>query len=433
MKKSLKHIAGRIAALLCVLCCVMSMLAGCGKKSASDGKTIKVGFCCPLTGENAKIGTEFKDAATYALEEVDYKVGEYTIEPVWVDITMDPERGTLALEQAITKDNIDVCMLSWNSSVGIAMMDVVAKYQIPYYFSMSAASSITEKYNSDPEKYSYWIGKGWPSSSYLAISYAQMLKQMEEENTWKPENKSYAVLCDETEFGHTVPKDIAPYLESMGYKMVFEDYVGLSTTDFYATLSKVKESGAVLMISTFTNPASSAALMKQADEVGLEVLTIMDSVTENAGWYDLIGDSSQYALDSRAKITTEEGLKFIQGFNEKYGYNPAATCGCQVYDYVRYFFKVVEETDANYGEVTSKSLYNFGMEYLNKGKIEFTDGIMCSNYKWDDTSEFFPDVIVGDDYYIFPVLQLMDGEAMVVWPDNVKEQDITIPDYLMNK
>lgn len=431
LRKSLKKAVSIGVAMVCLLTCI-PVMNGCGNKKtagvdANGDKVLRFGVATPLTGDSAKAGQEFRDAAQVALEEAGYKAGGYKLEVTYVDVTNDPEKATLALEQSIVKDKLDAVILNWNSSCAVAMMDVVAKYKIPYFFGLGATTAIDEKIASDPEKYSYYICKGWASPQNLTESYYLFIKELIEKGEFNPRNKKFATYNDDTDFGHVFGPSTIKNFESIGWECVYEDYFALNTTDMYAAITKIKESDASLFVGCFNNPASSAAFLKQAKELNLNCLIVCDSITENADWYELTGETSDYIFDSRPKLTSEKALKFVDTFKEKYGYEPSATAGGQVYDYTRFFVDIVAATEEKYGEANSETLYQFGREVLMKGGIEFTDGVMCDCYKYDEESD--PNPIVKEGYYIYPMLQLIDGEMKVVWPENVKETDAVIPDY----
>ncbi len=59
-------------------------------------------------------------------------------------------------------------------------------------------------------------------------------------------------------------------------------------------------------------------------------------------------------------------------------------------------------------------MYNFVMDIVWTGKLALKDGIVMSNYS--ATPETVPDPVVGKGYYIFPVLQYMDGKGNIVYP-----------------
>lgn len=60
------------------------------------------------------------------------------------------------------------------------------------------------------------------------------------------------------------------------------------------------------------------------------------------------------------------------------------------------------------------------------GRLTYADGIMMKEYKY--APETFPDLIVGNDHYMFPVIQYKGGQSTMVWPPAFKTADITIPD-----
>lgn len=423
MKSKWKKVLSLLMSCVLLIGCI-PVLSGCGSKK--DENTVKVGICLPLTGDSAKSGQEFQDAATLALEECDYKAGDYTIDVVWVDVTSDPEKGTLALEQAIVKDQIDVALLNWNSSVAIACMDVVAKYKIPWYFGLAASDEVDIKLNSD-EKYNYYMCKGWPSFSLLVGTFSEFVDNLIETGKWTPETKNLALFGDDTDAGYSVAATIKTGFEDIGFTTVYEDYFALNSTDMYAPLTKIKEAGANVLCGEMCNPACSSAILKTQRELNMNNLTLARSLTDSAGWYELCGEASDYVFDMNPKLTSERALKFIDEFSAKYGYEPAASCGGLVYDYTRFFCDIVKACGEKYGEVNSETLYTYGVEDMYNGSLSFTDGVTCQNYVYSQESK--PNPVIGSGYYEFPVIQLYEGESYVVWPESVAEAEVRIPDY----
>ena len=424
MKKS------KIQVLLVVLICMVLVFTGCGKKeepAANGEKVLKLAVCCPLTGESAKAGIEFKDTATMAFEAVNYQVGDYKIDVDWVDITTDPEKGALALEQAIVKDGVQAAIFNWNSSVAMSLMDVVAKYKIPYYFPLGASSSIDEKWKSDPEKYSYYIAKGWAEPEYMSSSYVTFTEGLIKDGTWAPRNKNIAIFGDDTDWGRAVGANFKKLYTEAGWNVVYEEYFTMGTTDFYATLSKIKSADPSLIGGTISSPASAAAFLKQAREINLKSLTICDAFSENADFYALAGDASDYVLDNRPLWTSDKAFAFKKAFEDKYGYTPAAATGGQVWDYSRFFLQCCQETIDKYGTLDSESLYKFAQEVLLVGGTSFTDGINCEKYEFN--KEWAPGPVVGEGAYVFPILQFEKGETHAVWPDNMSNGEFVLPDY----
>ena len=65
---------------------------------------------------------DYVDRGPQSLENINYQVGDYQIELVWVDSQSDPEKATRAYEEAIVQDGIQAGVLNWHSSVAVSAM-----------------------------------------------------------------------------------------------------------------------------------------------------------------------------------------------------------------------------------------------------------------------------------------------------------------------
>ena len=57
-------------AMVLAVVMVAGLFAGCGKQGGFDGKTVKIGFSGPLTGDAAMYGNAAKNAVELAIKEV---------------------------------------------------------------------------------------------------------------------------------------------------------------------------------------------------------------------------------------------------------------------------------------------------------------------------------------------------------------------------
>jgi branched-chain amino acid transport system substrate-binding protein len=415
------------------------MLAGCGQQPAAQptaapaaaapaateptavpaaagaNKVFKLGVDGPFSGPGAKNGEEFKRSFQMAMEAVNYTIGDYKIEPVWIDDQSDPAKGTAAYEQAIVQDKIQAGILNWHSSVAVSLMDVVAKYKIPHFFGFGATEVVNEKFASDPAKYGYWMFKGWPSPSKLSVSYVQALEDAIANGTWKPEKKTVAIYGEDTDWGRSFGGAIKKQLQDKGWEVVAEEWFPLDQTEFYPLLNKLKDLNPALIAGTSTAAPAMSAFIKQADEVGLQGLIIADGLGWVGEWYDLTGASSNYVLDQIPGWATAEGKKFAADFQKRYNIEPSPSAAGLSYDGTRFFIALAEDIcKQNGGKLNSETIYNFVKDNVWTGKWAYKNGIVMSNYS--ATPETVPDPVVGKGYYIFPVLQYMDGKGNIVYP-----------------
>ncbi len=404
--------------------CLMAALAMLASPALAQEKVFKVGSIGPFTGPAARTGEEFKNAINMVFEEIDYKVGDYKIEFVWVDSESDAEKGARAYEQAIVKDKIDVGYGGWHSWVALSCMEVASKYKMPHFFHFGAGSEINDKYKADPEKYKYWVGKGWPTAYKLSQGYVDMLEDAIAKGIWKPGAKKAAVYGVDNDWGRNFGNSVGQQLEAAGWEVVSYDWVPLGETDFYPLLNKLKRAGAAVVIGTMSDPPSISAFTKQTREVNLKSLVVADSLGWVGEWYELTGDFSDFMLDMIPQWTPQ-GQIFKEAFTKKYGFEPGPSTAGLCYDTATFFRKVLQTTLEKYGDLTTENLMKCAEEMVVPGELSLTEGIMMKEYKY--TKENFPDLEVGNDYYMFPVIQYMKGQSTMIWPPHVKTGDLQVP------
>jgi branched-chain amino acid transport system substrate-binding protein len=391
-------------------------------EAPGEEKVFKLGVDGPFTGPAARTGEEFKGAVQMAFEKINYKIGDYKIELVWIDDQSDPEKGTRAYEEAVVQQEIQAGILNWNSSVAVALMEVTAKHKVPHFFGSGATELVNEKFKSDPAKYSYWNFKVWPVPSKLAVNYVTAIEAAISKGLWKPETKDVAIYGEDTDWGRSFAGGLKEHLQKAGWQVIDEQYFPIEQTEFYPLLNKFKDENATLVAGTSTAAPSMSAFIKQADEVGLKSLIIADGLGWVGEWYNLTGKSSNFVMDQIPGWTTDEAKVFAKEFKEKWGIDPSPSAAGLSYDSTNFFVKVAEATLKEYGELNKETLYKFGQEKIQTGEFTYTAGIVMKEYKY--TSETAPDPVVGEGFYTFPVLQYMDGEGKVVWPDVWKVADL---------
>lgn len=385
---------------------------------AATTKVFKLGVEGPFTGPGAKTGDELRNAFVMAMEAIDYTIGDYKIQPVWIDDQADPAKGTAAYEQAVVQDKIQASILNFNSSVAVALMDLTAKYKIPHFFSFGATELVDETFHSDPDRYGYWMLKAWPSPTKLTISYVLALEDAIARGVYKPERKTVALAGEDTDWGRSYIKAIKAQLQEAGWEVVGEEYFPIDQSDFIPLWNKYKEANpALAVVIAVAAPVSSAAI-KQADQVGLKSLIIGDALGWAGNWYDLTGKASDYVLDQIPQLATEKAKAFAVAYEARFGAKPSPSAAGLGYDGTNFFIALAKDViKANNGELTSEGIYNFVKDHVWTGEWTYKDGIIMPEYQW--TPDTIPDPVVGAGKYMFPVLQYFDGQSTIIYPPDV--------------
>jgi branched-chain amino acid transport system substrate-binding protein len=395
---------------------------------AKEAEVFKVGFLGPYSGPSAQTGKQFKGGITMALEEFGYRIGHYTIEPVWVDSQSDPAKASQAYEQAVVQDGIQAGAVNWHSSVAVAVMEITAKHKIPHIFGFGATEIVNETFASDPAKYGYWSTKGWPTPEKLGNKYVDSLQYYIEQGVYAPENKIAAIYGEDTDWGRSFGTSMKVLFEEAGWEVVFEEYFPLDQTEFSPLWTKFIDANVEVVAGTSTGINSNAAFITQADEVGYEGLIIADGL----GWVDfcsLTGGAADNVMDQIAGWSSEEGFAFAEEFESRYNLSPSTSSAGLSHDGAKMAMEIFQAVYDEHGELSSELIQQFIEEKVWTGEWTMTDGLVMVEYKYTD--ETTPDPVVGPGYYTFPVLQYdyVDGKCVgkPIYPVEGAVQELQLP------
>ena len=404
---------------------IMGLVAALGAGTAlGAGKTLKVGVLGPFTGPSAKNGAEFKASVEMALDKIGYTVGDYKLEIVWIDSQSDPAKATGAYAEAVERKGIECAMQNWHSSVAVAAMDVAAEYKIPHWFGFGATEVVNEKWKSDPAKYSYWGGKGWPVPAKMALGYIECLENAIASGSWKPASKNVAIYGEDTDWGRSLGGALKGFFAERGWKIVSEDYFPLTQTDFYPLLGKYKKENVAVMAGTSSAAPTMTAFVKQVREVGLKSVIIADGLGWMGDWYKMAGPASNGVLDMIPQLTTAEAQQWAKDIKAKYGFNPSPSAGGLCYDGTNMFIKILKHTLDKHGSLDKVTIHKTFVDEIHTGKLTFgkADGALIMNeYRYN--ADTVPDPVVAKDGYYFPVIQYTNGKGEIVFPDDWKVKE----------
>jgi branched-chain amino acid transport system substrate-binding protein len=415
------------ARALIVLVALSLLVVSCGTAPSTGGTTqeFKLGIGGPYTGPVAKTGTEFKNAATLALEKVNYKVGNYKITPVWVDEASDPAKASSALENAIVGKNIQAGCLNWHSSDAVAMMPVANRHKVPYFFGMGATGVVNDNFNKDKPNV-YWMAKGWPTPQKLATPYGDAIQSFVDSGAYTPKHgKTVAVWGEDTDWGHSLTGAIKDKFTSLGWTVVDSQFFKIDATDHHAVLNKFNSEHPSIVAGTSTAPETMSAFIKQAREVGLDSLVIADGLGYVGSFYSLVGAASNGVVDMQPLFASSAAQQFVSTYKSRFNSDPSPSAAGLAYDWMGFCLKILKRTIDKYGSLSSADIYKVGKDELWTGQLKYTGGIIMNEYKF--TQDTIPDPVIGKGEYIFPVIQYADGIGKVVYPPDVKQANFAAP------
>jgi branched-chain amino acid transport system substrate-binding protein len=408
------------------------LVANAAWRAQAAGEPLKIGCKGPFTGPASRTGDEFKNGVAMALEDAraagDLPLvidGEQRdVEIVYIDSQSSPEKAVKAVTDAITREGVKFIANGWHSSVAMALLDAEAPYKIVHLGHLGESQFISEKINSDPQKYRGWF-KGWPAPPVFAGLYGPPLKHFIDAGQWRPANMKAAVLVEDTDFGRGWGEAAIDSLGKAGFEVLPFDVTALEETEFSPLLTKYKAQQVSLVAMTSTGNVSVSNFVKQFRQQDVKALMIAHGLSWFSEWYELTGDASNYAvaIDSPAVLDDEEA-KWVERYKAKFGIEPGIGASGITYDYLRMAFKVLNKAgtlDFNtlvetIYENPYRGVWNYYQFAREPGPNALAPGEVM-------TGEFMKG-------FFFPMVQLMDGKAQVIWPLEYAKAEFQEPPWL---
>ncbi|MGH6943968.1 MAG: ABC transporter substrate-binding protein, partial [Geminicoccaceae bacterium] len=375
---------------------------------------------------------EFKHGVALALEdakaegdlplEIDGK--QRDIEIVYIDSQSSPEKAVKALTDAITRQGVQFIANGWHSSVGMAVIDTEVPYKIVHIGHLGETQYLSEKINTDPEKYRGYF-KGWPAPPKLAGLYGPPLQHFIETGAWQPANKKAAILVEDTDFGRGWGDAIIESLTQAGFEVLPYDVTSLEETEFSPLLIKYKAQQVSLVGMTSTGNVSASNFVKQFRQQNVPALLLEHGLSWFSEWHELTGDASDYALaiDS-PHVIADFQRDWVERYKEKFGIEPGIAASGITYDYMRMALKVLNKA----GTLDFGTLVNTVYETPYKG--------VWNMYKFPREANQYalaPNEVMTGEFmqgFFFPTVQLMKGEAKVIWPLDYAAAEFQTPPWL---
>jgi branched-chain amino acid transport system substrate-binding protein len=336
--------------LLFLLClCLVSF--GCQKKE----DVIKIGIAGPMTGDQAKMGMDFKNGVSLAVEEWNGKGGVLgkKIKVIISDDQHDPKQAVTVANKMVNEDVVGV-IGHFNSSCSIPASDVYNRAGIPMITPGSTNPQLTEKGYTSVFRVCGRDDQQGKIGAEFAINYLKI--------------KNAAILHDKTTYGQGLADE---FKKSLGGKVKVVYYGGIvqGDRDFKMVLTAVKTKSPELIF--FGGIYTEAGLLvKQAKELGLTTKFMSGDGTIDPKFIEIAGTATDgtYLTFSPDPRNIPSARGFIEKYRAKYG--EIGPYSIYAYDAANILLTAIKEADSTKGKSIIDKLHS--MEFNGAlGKIKF--------------------------------------------------------------
>jgi branched-chain amino acid transport system substrate-binding protein len=289
--------------LAAVCAAVIVLIASC----SLGPRTIKIGVAGPMTGPQAKQGTDFLHGVQLAVEEWNAKGGVLgkKIEVIYEDDRGDP-KDAVAVANKLVNQNVAAVIGHYGSSCSIPASAIYYEAGVVQVTPSSTNGALTLKQKRATVFRA--CGRDDQQASFDAMYVSEVLKK-----------KRVAILDDKTTYGQGLAKDFEKNLGS-AVKVVVYEHVTQGDKDFAAVLTKIKPHNPELIFYGGYYPEA-GLIVTQMRRLGIKALFMSGDATIdqeflNIAKLDAEGTYLSYGPDFN---NLESARKFLADYQNKYG------------------------------------------------------------------------------------------------------------------
>lgn len=330
------------------------LIAGCQKKEDA----IRVGVAGPMTGDQAKMGTDFRNGVSLAVDEWNARGGllgkKITFIPA--DDQRDPKQAVSVANKLVNEGAVGV-IGHFNSSCSIPASDVYNRAGIPMITPGSTNPQLTEK-----EYHGVFrvCGRDDQQGKIGAEFVTDSLKL-----------KKVAVIHDKTTYGQGLADEFKKFISDKA-EVVYYGGIIQGDKDFKTVLTAIKEKRPELVYFGGIYPEM-GLLVKQARELGMNAPfmsgdgSIDPKFVEIAGSEAAEGTYLTFSPDPR-NIPTAKG--FIGSYEKRFG--EIGPYSVYAYDAANILFSAIRDAGTTEGKAVMEKLHS--TEFSGAlGKIRFNE------------------------------------------------------------
>lgn len=336
--------------LIILSLCLLSL--GCHRKE----DIIKIGIAGPMTGDQAKMGTDFKNGVSLAVEEWNNRGGVLgkKIEVLISDDQHDPKQAVSVANKMVNEGVVGV-IGHFNSSCSIPASDVYNRAGIPMITPASTNPQLTEKGYKGIFRV---CGRDNQQGRIAADFVINHLKLSE-----------VAILHDKTTYGQGLANEFKNSLIDK-VKLVYYGGIAQGDKDFKTVLTVIKEKKPELIFFGGIYPEA-GLLVKQARELGLTAKFMSGDGSIDPKFIEIAGVSAAegtYLTFSPDPKNIPSARGVIDTYQSKYG--ELGPYSIYAYDATNILLTAIKEAKTTEGKAVIDKLHS--MEFISAtGKIKF--------------------------------------------------------------
>lgn len=370
-----------------------------GQPETSGSKTFKIGMMIGLTGANAALGEDGRDAVELYLEQVGYTIGDYSIELIVEDDEASADGALTKAKKLVEMDQVDMLLGPHAAAGAYALLPYIEETQMALYIPGASGDDVTMRQRSE-----YAVRTGTTSSQPMfplgSFCYTDL------------DYKTGAIISYDNSYGYEIAGGFQQGFENEGGKIVYRIFVPNGTTDFSPYISQIPVDDVDFLFFNLSG-ADSVRMTAQLADYGLadELQIIAGATPCDEATLDQLNaccEGFYSALAYAATLDTPANQAFVEAFEEAYGRKPGFVAE-QYYTGMLFLAEALKNCDDPYDALTLiDAIKNTKVDNAPRGpvaideygnvvhnvyirKVEVVDGVRQNTVvkTYEDVSQFW--------------------------------------------
>lgn len=374
-----------------------------GTAFASDG-VIKIGAAVSLTGKMAYEGRLVRDGYEVWEDWVNSHGGitaggkNYDVKVIYYDDESTPVRGAKLTEKLITQNKVQFLFGPFSSSITFATTAIGEKYKVLTIASCANALKVYDR----GYKYVFSV---LPPATTLMAPIAFMAENLD------PKPKTVAVISANDLFPLSCAEGFVDYCKEAGFEVVLFEKYPAGATDISALLTKVKDLNPdILGVAGYT--ADSLMVIRHCKELNINPKIYAFSVgVMIPSFVNELGADADYVFEGEwwlPNMKNEDSVfgttaDYVQACKDKFGEDYEVEYHVSCASAAGTLLQLaIEKADSIETDKVRDALAGLDVELASWPAVAFDE--TGKNVKW-----------------LHPVIQVQNGEYVVVYPESSQE------------
>ena len=278
-----------------IVCTLIVYLSVANLVGAAEKKPYKVGASLDISGPASFLGEPERNTLVMMQEKINLGGGinGHPLELIIYDNATDTTKHVMATKRLIEQDQVLAIIGPSTSGNSLAGIPVIEKAGLPN-ISLGASIKIVQ-----PVK--KWVFKTVKSD---ALNLTKMLTHAQ-----KMGAKKVAMIYADTSYGVSGKEEFDKIAPKLGFTIVASETYGDKDTDMTAQLTKIKASGAEVIMVWSGSPAGSI-ICKNVKQLGIKAKLYHSTGWASQQYVDLAGDSANGVLLSAGRFLVMDQIPY---------------------------------------------------------------------------------------------------------------------------